>query len=761
MSTAELGAAATRRGAPASAPAPRAPVGPSFEIRESKIRPAAPRAGAVPRTVLLNRLEQANTPVTTVIAPAGYGKTTLLSQWANQQAAVAWLSADKADNDPAVLCTYLAVALDRVEPIHPGVFAALGSHRPVVVLLTRLLAALEALTQPISLAIDQLEAVTNVECLEVIGEIAMRLPATARMVLCSREQVRLPTSRLRVDGRLFEIGAQDLALDHGEATGLLHGTDVDLADTDIEQLVARTEGWPTGLYLAALAMKGAAPGRTGAVALRGDSRFLGDYLRAEVLDRVSPEQVEFLTRTSILEDLNGALCDATLDVVGSAARLDEIERRNLLVVPLDDRREWYRYHRLFGELLRAELARREPELVPLLHTRAATWYQANARPEEALHHAQAAKNADQVAHLLIDLVQPVWASGRAETAMGWLEWLVAENVLDRYPALAVHAALLYALLGRPAQADVWSAAAERSRVATDLPDGSTMDSLLAYLRAFLCRSGVAAMRADAVASYRGLSPTSPYRVSMLFTEGLSYVIDGDPEQGDPLLARAAEAAGAIGAAPVLAMVLAVRGAVAAERNDWAAATEFGENALSLISDGTFGEYWTSALVFAWGARVSIEAGDTDRAREHLARAARLRPLLTNALPVISVETLLEMARAYVALADASGALAVLRQAHDILRQRHDLGVLGRQVEQLRARVDPSATNLAGGSSLTAAELRLVPLLATHLTLQEIGDRLYIARNTVKSHTISVYRKLGASSRSEAVDKLHELGLLTT
>jgi LuxR family transcriptional regulator, maltose regulon positive regulatory protein len=738
----------------------RAPGRPSFEILEAKLRPPTTRPGIVTRTALVGQLLAADAPLTAVIAPAGYGKTTLLAQWAeSQQTAVAWVSADVGDNDPAVLCTYLAAAIDRIEPIGAGVFAALASHRPPVTLVARLLAALEALTRPIALAIDHLENITNVECLDVIGELAMRLPANARMVLCSRDNVGLPLARLRVGARLLEIGASDLALNREEAAVVLDSVGVTAATEDVDELVARTEGWPAGLYLAALGMRTTGPHRETALSLTGESRFLGDYLRAEVLDRASPQEVAFLTHTSILEQLSGSLCDATLDAVGSAARLQEIEGRNLLLVPLDGHRDWYRYHQLFRELLGAELQRREPQLVPELHGRAAAWFEANGRPEAALAHARAAGDSDQVARLLLDLVQPVWASGRADTVMGWLRWLADENLLDIYPALTVHGALMYALAGRPVEAEGWAEAAERALVLTDLPDGSSMDSLLAYLRAFLGRDGVAAMRADAVSSYRTLSPTSPYRASMLFTEGLSHLLDGDLDQADLVLAHAFDAATAIGAVPLAAMVLADRSAIAAEAERWTEATELGAQALELIGDESFDEYWTSAIVFAWGARLAIHSGELDAAQEYLARVARLRPLLTYALPAVSVQTLIEMARSYMALGDPPGAQAVLRQANDILQQRPDLGRLGPAVDGLRAQLDSSALASAGASSLTTAELRLLPFLATHLTLQEIGERLYVSRNTVKSQAISVYRKLGVSSRSEAITRLNELGLL--
>ncbi len=650
-------------------------------------------------------------------------------------------------------------ALDRQSPLGSGLFAAVASRRSPAALAGLLVQAMASMIAPVTLVIDQLEFVTNPECLDILRHVAVGLPAGSRMILSSRVQPRLSTPRLRVQGELQEIGVRELALSADEATALLLAAGVDLGEDDVSTLVERTEGWPAGLYLASVAMTVGSPDPATEFELRGDNRLVGDYLRDEVLGRLSPHDASFLRRASILESMSGGVCDATLDVTGSAALLESFEDRNLLVVPLDERREWYRLHRLLGELLRSELHRHEPELEAQLHARAAAWYQANGRPEQALHHAQEAKNHDRVARLIGDLMQPVWASGQAATVQRWLEWLDDEDVLDRYPALTAHGALWYALLGYPADAETWANAAERSDVAMEAADGSSTESTLAYMRACLCRDGVAAMRADSIVAHQTLAPTSPYRTSMVFTEGLSHLIAGDPEHAETLLIRSADGAMAIGAVPLAAMVFAVLGQLAAARDDWTGATEYGERASSLIEDGTFDEYWSSAPVFAFGARVAIRSGRLDVARIQLARAAHLRPLLTYALPVMSVSTLLDMARAYLALTDRAGAVAVLNQAHGIIRQRPDLGELGSQADELSARAESNATIIAGGTSLTAAELRLAPFLATHLTLQEIGVRLYISRSTVKTQAVAIYRKLGAGTRSEAVDQLRELGLI--
>ena len=248
---------------------------------------------------------------------------------------------------------------------------------------------------------------------------------------------------------------------------MLTAAGVELPEADVDELVHRTEGWPVGLYLAALAMKaGGAYTEIGAT-FTGDDRFMGDYLRSEFLDRVSRAEVLFLTRTSILDRMCGPLCDAVAGGKRSSELLERLESRNLLVVPLDRRREWFRYHHLFRELLSSELRRREPANIPELHLRAATWCEANGQPEAAIDHAQAAGDADRVARLVLQIANPVWASGRAHTVMRWMEWFETNGLVERFPAIAVHGALMHALAGRPAGTERWAAAAER-----DIGDGN-------------------------------------------------------------------------------------------------------------------------------------------------------------------------------------------------------------------------------------------------------------------------------------------------
>ncbi len=731
----------------------------AFELLESKFHAPAARAGIVTRTALVERLAASRAPFIAVVAPPGYGKTTLLAQWAERVGPrVAWVSCDDGDNDPVVLLSALAVALDRIAPVDPAIFWALASSGAGITVVPRFVSAIASMRQPVRLVLDHAEAVTNQQCLSTIAEFALRLPAGWQLALASRTDVPLPAARLRAQGRIVEVGAEDLAMGPREASSLLEGAGIEPGGAGIADLLRQTEGWPAGLYLAALATRAGAQQSKVGFNFTGDDRFMGDYLRSELLDRVSSTEASFLVRTSVLDRMCGSLCDAIVGAKGSGRLLERLEQRNLLVVPLDRRREWYRYHHLLRELLQAELRRKEPDRVLDLHVRAAAWYQANGLPEAAIEHAQAAGDYDRVAGLVLDLAQPVWAGGRVETVLRWMEWLRDRTSAEHYGAIAVHGSLIFALLGQPIEAERWAAAAERASPAGAVPDGSTMEGTLAYLRAILCRSGVDEMRRDARIGWEGLSPASPYRATMLHTEGISYLLQGDPDQADPILAHAFDAAASSGALPLAALVLAERCFVAAERDDWPEVTSLAQRAVTVVEAGRFEDYWTSALVFAWAARAALHRGDIPQARHYVGRAARLRPLLTYALPVVSVQALLELARSYIALADPGGAGAVLRQVHDILQQRPDLGVLPRLADQLRSNLATINAVGLGASSLTAAELRLLPLLSTHLSFREIGERLYVSLHTVKTQASSVYRKLGVSSRSEAVARSQELGL---
>jgi LuxR family maltose regulon positive regulatory protein len=332
---------------------------------------------------------------------------------------------------------------------------------------------------------------------------------------------------LRDRGHVLEVGADDLAMDESEARALLEGAGVELSAADLTALIRRTEGWPVGLHLAALALQAGNPRTSGGSAFTGDDRLLADYLRSELLDRLSPSRVSFLTRTAVLDRMCGPLCDQLLDTSGSGVLLESLERSNLLVIALDQNGEWYRYHHLFRDLLRSELGRREPDLVQELHSRAAAWCEANGIPEMAIDHAQSGDDGQRVARLVGRLALPAYAAGRVETVKGWFAWFEDQGLIGQYPPIAVLGALEQALVGHATGAERWADAAERASFQGTLPDGSTPEGWLALLRALLCRDGVDRMRHDAEIALAGLHRGSQLRATALLLKALSYLLVGD------------------------------------------------------------------------------------------------------------------------------------------------------------------------------------------------------------------------------------------
>jgi LuxR family transcriptional regulator, maltose regulon positive regulatory protein len=487
---------------------------------------------------------------------------------------------------------------------------------------------------------------------------------------------------------------------------------------------------------------------------------VSDYLRAELLAHVSPDELRFLTRTAVLERMSGPLCDAILEASGSAEILESLAGSNLFLVPLDGTREAYRYHHLFGALLRAELTRAEPELVPLLLVRAADWCDANGLPETAIGYAQEAGDVKRVARLVERCAQPAHQSGRVATTKQWLAWLEEHRALEGNAAVAVLGALIAAVQGRPAEAERWADAAGRGSYDGTLYDGSSsLDSWLALLSALLCRDGLARMHADAEFAVRTLARGSQFWPTALLLVALSKLLADEIDQADDLLADVAEAGLELGVPEPVGVALSERAAIAIGRAAWVQAEEFADRAIRVTRQARIEEYPTSAIACTVAARVALHRGEAPRAHALLARAQRLRTGLTYALPHLAIQTRLELARAYLTLADAAGARTMLREVDSLLRRRPDLGVLVTDAEELRLKLKEMRVHAPGASTLTTAELRLIPYLGTHLSFPEIGERLYLSRHTVKSQAMAVYRKLKVTSRSAAVERARDLGLL--
>ncbi|WP_275407158.1 LuxR family transcriptional regulator [Cellulomonas chitinilytica] len=678
--------------------------------------------------------------VVAVVAPAGYGKSTVLAQWADRVGDDAVRVTCRPGTDAGGL---LAAVVAAAGPADPGT--------PTVEQAVRTLAAGPART----LLVDEVQALTDPGGLDALTGLVDELPATCRVGLASRSGLPVATARLRVHGELLEIGPDDLVLDVDEAADLLARAGAELDLEALGDLLERTEGWPVALSLAAMALREQSRRPGPHDVFTGDDRFMRDYLRAEVLAGLSLRDTSLLVRCSVLDELTGPLCDAVLPTWSSGADLERLAARGV-VLPVDRGGERYRCHPLLRDLLLAELHRREPSIVPHLHRRAATWYAAAGDGGAAIEHAHRSGDKALLAGLVLEWAQRTWAVGRVDRVRRWMTWLEEATDLDTFPAVAVHAALTFALVGDPVRAERWSDLATRAARPGTLPDGSTVEGTLAYLRAIEARAGVARMRADAQEGWEGLSPASPFRATMRHTEGLAALLDGDLDGADALFAEAVDLATASGAEPLAALALCERATVAAAQRRWPAVDALVHDATDLLRGGRYDSYWSSALVHAWAARVALRSGDRDDALAHLGHALALRPLLTHALPVVSTQALVETARALVALGDVQSAASVVRQAEDVVRRRPGLGDLPDRVTAVHTQVREAAASTVLADALTPAEIRLLPLLSTHLTFPGIAERLGVSRNTVKTQAISAYRKLGVSSRSEAVARWETL-----
>ena len=692
--------------------------------------------------------------VVSVVAPPGYGKTTALCQWAaHDSRRFAWVSLDRRDNDPVVLLTYLAEALDAGTPVFRALAAGDSVWRSGLALLGKALATRE----PFVLVLDDVHELENHDCLDALGAVLAHIPEGSQVVLSGRSEAHVGLPKLRAGGRLVEVGPVALALSDSEARALLAAAGVDLTEAEATALNARAEGWAAGLYLAALSF-----GADGVSlsSFGGDDRFVTDYLRAEELTRLGPAELEFLLRSAVLEHMSASLCDAVLEREGSAAMLERLESENMFVVALDHQRRWFRYHHLFREMLRAELERHEPELVLPLNRRAAAWCKANGRLEDAIEYAGAAGDVDELASLVAACALPYYRAGRITTVERWLALFDDERRLRDHPPVAVYGAWIHALRGRADDAERWGLAVETSLFEGAMPDDSPFEAWAATLRAFRCRQGIEHMRADAELAVSTLTPTSPWLAVAVLMQGIAELLSGQRDRAESILRQAADAALTGNAASAGIVARSELALIALDRGDLAAADVELALADALMGDTFPSDYVATAILQAATARIAVAHDQGARARNALINAQRTRPVLTHALSWLAVQARLELAKAHLALSDPRGAATIWREAEDILHRRPALGTLVAESREVQARLSTVTDQSTGwASTLTAAELRLLPLLTTHLSFREIAERLFVSRNTVKTQAISVYRKLDASSRSEAIQRATELGLV--
>lgn len=744
------------------------------QLLAAKLHVPPMRAGTVTRSRLHERLRAASgCRLTTVVAPAGWGKTTLLSAWARdpgERRPVGWLSLDDADDEPVRFWTYALSALAAVAPeLTREPLAALAGQGldPVDVAVPALLNALYDVDDEYVLVLDDYHVLTEPRIHESVEFLLAYLPASLHLVVASRVDPPLPLARMRGRGELTEIRLDDLRCTPREGAALAASSGVTVPKAAAD-LVERTEGWPAGLHLAALAMRDVARQADSAAAIRGEQRPIMDYFTDEVLPGLDDAARDLLVRCSVLERLSGPLCDVVLETTGSAAVLARLERADLFVAAVDPERHWYRCHQLLRDALRHELDARSPDAAARLLVRAADWYLGNGQLEDAARHRIAAGD-DDGAWALLD--------GRWFLDHGAMAGLLhlGERLADRCatdPQLAVWLAHAASVSGR--SRDIirgWLEAAEPL-----ITDHAAAPAGWRTLRAF----------ADVIWSSYAVSDDP--EMSLSFARR-AVGLEGEPTRWGAVHARAMLAVAQRGAGQL-------EEAVALLDDAWQApgrrATPTllglqiaGELMLGLV---TMGEYArarrigaevaaaSAAVEQAWGPGAAAALARIRLAEARLTVAeqgpAAALPALRRAVefaegwgrPNIIVLALTSQADALWATGDRSGARTVLARARESAGTDPPRPYAVGQLAELEARIGRRAAvdaRSSGGlvEDLTDRELAVLRALNGPLTAREIGVELHLSINTVKGYAKSLYRKLGVVTRADAVSRGRRLGLI--
>jgi LuxR family transcriptional regulator, maltose regulon positive regulatory protein len=731
-------------------------------VPPSVLSPPAARPGAVVRQVLLDRLaDSLSARLLLMIAPAGWGKTSLLRDWwlTTQDVGVAWLSVRESDNDPVRFWPGVVAALDTVAPgtgkaaLEALTASALRTPGQVEALLVDDLAQLP---KSIALVLDDFHLITSPEVRAGFGVLLEHLPPTLNLVVAGRSEVDLPVSRLRARGELAEISAAQLRFSEAEAEQLLNETlGLALDPEEIHALRRRTEGWAAGLYLAGLPLLNRketdAAGPIGAVAR--DDRLIFDYLAAEVLAGLSPQLRKFLLRTAVLDRFCAPLCDMVTGAAGSQDLLEEIERRQLFVTPLDNARRWYRYHTMFAEALTYELERAEPGLAQLLHRRASTWHRQHGTAAEAIGHAIDAGDFSDARELIAARWHELLDAGvDAITIDRWLDRLPPQMVIGD-TRMCVKRAVLASFEGRPEDVEQWLTAAE-----TATPQGAwdhcpaSVESVVCFYRAlhrWLCGDLAAAEPAARRAAELELESGNTYwRVRTLALLSTILFWRGQDADAGLLLEQLLRYPQRPVDKQARVLALSSMAAIAARQGDFEAARSYAREAADLPVHGY--------TVIADVTLAYLLAEDGDLAAAETLAATALGHARHRKWRLDTAAALLCLVRIYTLAGRTADARVHLEEAADVIAALPDPGALSRLLaEAERSTVQPetaaptprSRTRRPDG--LTDREAEILSLLTRGHTNLEIAAKLFVSVHTVERHLQNSYRKIGVRNRADA------------
>ena len=707
-------------------------------IVATKLHLPSPRRQVVARPHLIEKLNAGlHRKLTVISAPAGFGKSTLVSAWlAECGRPAAWVSLDERDSDPSRFLMYVIQALQTVVPgFGEEVLATLQGPLPPALegVLTALVNALAAIDEAVLLVLDDTHAIESPPVDHALAFFVEHLPPHVHLVIATREDPRLPLPRLRARDHVTELRAADLRFTLDEAATFLNQVmGLQLAADDVRQLETRTEGWIAGLQLAALSLRGHDDAAGFIRTFGGSHRFVLDYLVEEVLQRQSERMQDFLLRTSILERLCGPLCEALLEQGGGQETLAALESANLFIVPLDNERRWYRYHHLFADLLKQRLLSTSSssaarERVAADHLRASIWYEENRMELEAFQHAAAAHDLPRAARLVEGEGMPLHFRGAVTPVLTWLSTL-SQADLDAYPALWVTSASVDLFVGRFAGIESKLQAAEAALKSID-GDARTRD-LFGHIASIRATLAVGFQDADTILmqSRRALEllhpGNLPVRTATAWTLGHAHQMRGDRRAAREAYTEALAQSEAIGHVVITLAATIGLGNLEEADQDLERASETYRRVLQLAGDSPLPVVCEAHLGLG---RICYAWNDLDAAERHGQQAAQLAKQLENTGRFAACEEFLSR------VAQARDALAVAAEAPDPAQ---------RLIEPLNAR-----------------ELEILALIARGLSNREIGEQLFLALDTVKGYNRSIFGKLQVQRRTEAVARARDLALL--
>ena len=746
-----------------------------------RLRPPVAFHGSVARQPLLDLLAgYASAKLVMVVAPAGWGKTWLLRDWcgASEQPRSTWLSVDEGDNDPAQFWAGVVAAVDGVSPgIGAAALQVLNAARARTpdALMGPVISDMARMPERVTLVLDDFHLITNAEILQSVAYLVHHLPPTLGLVVASRAQPSLPLARLRAGGELAEIRADDLRFSEGETRDLLNGTlGLALQPEDIHALLERTEGWAAGLYLAGLSLRGHKDPASFIQGFGGDDRQIADYLTAEVLSGQAPEVRTLLLRTSVLDRFSGPLCDAVADGSGSQRVLEELERSQLFLEPLDTTRNWYRYHRLFAELLRHELHRSEPGLAPLLHQRASAWHRRNGSIGEAIDHAVMASDLDDARELIAGHSTALIDQGLAVDVESWLDRLPREMIIEDARMCLIRGSL-GRHLGRPDDVKSWLAAAESAepqrlgRSAEGSAEGSIEGSATGlasiesaasvlwadyyHLVGDLASAEAASLRAaevDAVGPAR-------LHAEALAAVGANLFWRAQDAEASLILEQVAGPTRSLASNLASVRAMSCLAAISARAGDLEACERHVHMAIDLATRHSLGDYWITTTAMVTSAELSADRGELTEAETTALAAVECARRGHARLETASA--LLCLAKIRSRTGNADDAKARISQASDIIGRCAAPGILTElltEAERLAGqRVPvpiPVPAQRSGASppdTLTRREAQVLELLAAGRTNNEIAVQLVVSIHTVERHLQNAYRKIGVRNRADA------------